>query len=78
MKVLVDDQLRDRFREVHEAVELRDAAGRTYGYYHPALEAHEHHPGPGPSPFSDEELARRQSLPGGRPLSEIWRDLAAR
>ena len=30
------------------------------------------------SPFGDEELARRQQVPGGRPLAEIWKNLADR
>jgi hypothetical protein len=78
MKVLVDAELGDRLRDVHEPVELRDGSGQTYGYFHPAV-APPSEPRQSPrSPFSDEELARRQSISGGRPLAEIWQDLASR
>jgi hypothetical protein len=74
MKVLVDEELVRSLGEIHEPVEIRDATGRTFGYYHPvkddALQIR--------SPFSDDELERRQKNPGGRSLSEIWKDLAGR
>ncbi len=75
MKVLVDDQLSGRLREIDEPAEIRDAQGRTSGYFHPA--SGEQDRGRSPSPFSDQELARRQKVPGGRPLADIWKDLAA-
>ena len=78
MKVLVDEQLRGRLGTIHEAVELRDAEGRTYGYFHPVVRPSTAEEQPLCSPFSDEELARRQAVPGGRPLADILRDLAAR
>ncbi len=76
MKVLVDDQLSGRLREIGEPVEIRDAHGRTSGYFHPA--GGEQQPRQPRSPFSDDELARRQKIPGGRPLAEIWKDLEGR
>ena len=77
MKVLVDDQLSDRLREIQEPVEIRDEQGRTSGYFHPAAAVREGgQQRPLHSPFGDEELARRQQVPGGRPLAEIWQDLA--
>ena len=78
MKVLVDDQLSARLGEVREPVEVRDTSGRTYGYFHPVAAPRESEPRAIHSPISDEELARRQKVPGGRPLAEIWRDLAGR
>lgn len=78
MKILVDDQLTGRLRSVHEAVELRDASGRTYGYFHPVASDAEQPPEGIQSPFNDAELSRRRQVPGGRPLAEIWEDLAAR
>jgi hypothetical protein len=78
MKVLVDDHLTSRLGEIHEPVELRDASGHTYGYFRPAATPQETPQGPVQSPFSDEELARRQAVPDGRPLAEIWKDLAGR
>ena len=65
MKVLVDNEISGRLATIHEAVELRDSGGRTYGYFHPATTpvppAIEHLR----SPISDEELARRLASPGG-------------
>jgi hypothetical protein len=78
MKVLVDEQLTRRLREIHEAVEIRDMQGRTYGYFHPVVGPPETQQPSVKSPFSDEELSRRQGVPGGRPLAEIWKDLGAR
>jgi hypothetical protein len=78
MKVLVDPQLGERLRDLHEPLELRDDSGQTFGYFHPATVRREEHVKSLESPFSDEELARRQNVPGGRPLAEIWKDLAAR
>ena len=78
MKVLVDEQLSSRLGELHEAMELRDRSGRVYGYFHPAVTPAETEAGRIQSPFSDEELARRRAVPGGRPLAEIWKDLASR
>jgi len=78
MKILVDDQLSGTLAEVREAVELRDHEGRVYGYFQPVGATTGLQAGHTPSPISDEELARRQATPGGRPLAEIWKDLANR
>ncbi len=79
MKVLVDDQLSGRLREIQEPIEIRDAQGRISGYFHPAAAVREEdRQRPLRSPFGDEELARRQQVPGGRPLAEIWKNLADR
>lgn len=76
MRVLVDEQLSGRLREIREPVEIRDEQGRTSGYFHPAVAVREGGERPPlRSPFGDEELARRQQVPGGRPLAEIWKDL---
>ena len=66
--MLVDEHLGGRLGAIHEAVELRDVEGRTYGYFHPVAT----------SARAREELARRQAVPGGRPLAEIWKELAGR
>ncbi|MBU4272314.1 MAG: hypothetical protein KKE86_06510 [Planctomycetes bacterium] len=77
MKVLVDDQLSSKLREIQEPVEIRDGQGRTSGYFHPTAAVRGGgRQRPLRSPFGDEELARRQQVPGGRPLAEIWKDLA--
>jgi hypothetical protein len=78
MKVLVDDQLSGRLGAIYEAVELRDAEGRTYGYFHPVATSARAIEKLLRSPFSDEEIARRQAVPGGQPLAEIWKELAGR
>ncbi len=78
MKVLVDNEVIGRLGAVHEAVELRDGNGRTYGYFHPVAADKKAVPEGLRSPISDEELARRAASPGGRPLAEILKDLAKR
>jgi hypothetical protein len=78
MKVLVDEHLSGRLGAIHEAVELRDAEGQTYGYFHPVATSARAREELLLSPVSNEELARRQAVPGGRPLAEIWKDLAVR
>ena len=35
MKVIVDEEVSGRLGTIREAVELRDAQRRTYGYFHP-------------------------------------------
>ena len=77
MRVLVDDQLSHALSGIAEPVEVRDATGRTYGYYHPTPPVMPDQARPVVSPFSDEELERRRKTPGGRPLAEIWKDLGA-
>ncbi len=77
MKVLVDNQLSGKLREIHEPVEIRDEQGRISGYFQPAAAVGEgDRQRPLRSPFGDEELARRRQVPGGRPLAEIWKDFA--
>ena len=78
MKVLVDEQLIGRLGVIHEAVELRDAQGRTFGYFHPAVTLVQAKEESLRSPFSSEEIARRQAVPGGQTLGEIWKELVGR
>jgi hypothetical protein len=75
MKVLVDNEVSGRLGAVRESVELRDAEGRVYGYFHPVTRPIIVNDPSLKSPFSKEELARRAAEPGGRPLAEIWKDL---
>ena len=78
MRVLVDNELSGRLRAVREAVELRDEEGRVYGYFHPATKDVAIIEESLQSPFSNEEIARRRAVPGGQPLSEIWKELGAK
>ena len=55
--------------------ELCDETGQILGYFHPAIPL----PRRGAkalSPFTDEEIRRRQQQRTGRPLSEIVADLS--
>jgi hypothetical protein len=78
MKILVDDEIVGRLGAIHEAVELRDGNGRTYGYFHPVVASKATVPENLRSPISDEELARRAASPGGRPLTEVLQELSKR
>jgi len=78
MKVLIDEEVSGRLGAVREAVELRDAHGRTYGYFHPIPRPVVVNDDSLHSPFSEEELARRRAQPGGRPLAEILQDLRSK
>ena len=73
-KVVVDSDFWSRLNNPEGPVELCDPSGRTVGYLYPApcLELAS---AKAMSPFSDEELLRREQEPGGRSLQEILRDL---
>jgi hypothetical protein len=67
--ITLDQSLIHKLADVREAAELQDASGRTIGYFHPAGEGNIQ------SPFSMEELERRDQAGGGRPLQDIMKDL---
>ncbi len=77
-RVVVDAEFWGKLNNPQGPVELCDPSGRTVGYLYPLPAS----PDPGnskvASPFSDEELLRREREPGGRSLEEILRDLAKR
>lgn len=75
--IVVDEHVCSTLGHLDELAELRDAAGRTIGYFHPAVSVGGEAPRIG-SPISDEELARRRRNPGGRPLKDILEDLQGR
>lgn len=72
-RIVVDSDLWAKLSNPLGPVELCDPTGRTLGYLYPT-------PGEGKvvSPFSDEELLRREQEPGGRPLEDILRDFSKR
>jgi hypothetical protein len=54
-------------------VGITDASGKFVGYFQPSQAPFP--TGSWECPFSDEELARREAVPGGRPLVDILTDL---
>lgn len=71
MSITVSDQLvAERLQATSERTELRDPDGRLLGLFTPLSVL--------APPMSGEELDRRAAESGGRPLSEILRDLEAR
>jgi hypothetical protein len=67
-RLTVDAALLARLHNLDQTLEVCDESGRTLGYFHPVPAAG--HP-PAPSPFSEEELRRRQQQRTGRSLAEI-------
>lgn len=51
--------------------ELRDRCGRVVGYFYPVACSSGSQPTIRPSPFTDDELRRRQQQRCGKPLSEV-------
>ncbi len=66
----------DKLKVLTVGVEVRDELGNLIGFFHPAIisddvDQYE-------CPVSDEELLLRESVGGGRPLSDILKDLRER
>jgi hypothetical protein len=72
-RVVVDQAVRTRLDQIKEPAELCDESGRVLGRYlpQPAVSPYQ---GIDP-PISEEELERRDSEEGGRPLAAILADL---
>lgn len=78
-KVTVDSRLGARLNSLAGPIELCDEAGRTLGYFHPAVVAPVSQATPQVrSPRSEDELRRRRLEPGGRPLQDVLADLQQR
>ena len=75
-RVIVDPELWGKLNNPQGPVELCDPTGRTLAYLYPAPAASEPGAGKVVSPFSDEELLRREQEPGGRSLEEILKDFS--
>ena len=77
-KLTLDADLRSKLNGLDQSIEVCDESGQTVGHFLPsrmydelfyaALSAESGH--------SKEELRRRHEETRGRPLAEIWRDLA--
>jgi hypothetical protein len=78
--VVLDSKSLEQLRQAGGPVEIRDEAGQLAGYFTPPGE---HSPFGSPYqdmevPFTEEELDRFESEPGGRTLDEILEDLEKR
>jgi hypothetical protein len=75
-KLVVDEPLRSKLHDLRDHAELCDASGQTLGHFLPSdvyqslLYAALEDPG-----LTPEEIRRRLQQPGGRSLSEIWKQL---
>jgi hypothetical protein len=78
--VTLDSKSLEQLRRIEERVEIRDEAGQLIGYFTPPDDR------PlgvslcdnGELPFTEEDLDRFESEPGGRSLDEILKDLEQR
>jgi hypothetical protein len=71
--VVVDAATRSKLRDLHEAMQFTDEAGRLLGRFEPAPSKERREP-----QISEAEIARRLRQGGGRPLAEIIVDLEKR
>jgi hypothetical protein len=72
-ELIVDSATLSKLRQVHERVELRDAAGELIGYFTPKVDRRLYETVE--VPVGEEELHRRALEGGGRTLEEILPDL---
>jgi len=73
--ITIPEAILSQIKPGERAVEVHDAAGRTIGYFAP-LATREDYRDTQPA-VSDDELDRRSRAGGGRPLTDILRDLQA-
>jgi hypothetical protein len=76
VNIVVDDELRARLGDLKSPVTLQDASGRVLAYLTPAEDRSiydELDMG-----ISDEELDRRRSTGGGKPLEEWLKEFESR
>lgn len=74
-KVMIEDALVAKLITATEGVAVCNTSGRVLGYFIPAAEYDESQYAGITSPYSDEELERRENEPGGSTLAEIWQRL---
>ncbi len=72
-KIIVDAGTRSKLRNLTEALQFADEAGRVLGNFIPVPNDSRREP-----PISEEEIQRRIREGGGRSLAEIMRDLERR
>ena len=68
--LILEQSAIDQLKSVEGGVEVRDHCGNLIGFFQPAInpkdiDLYE-------CPIRNEELLRRESKGGGRPLAEIW------
>jgi len=71
--ITIPETILSQIKPGEQAVEVRDATGRTIGYFSP-LATLDDYRDTRPA-VSDDELDRRSRAGGGRPLTDILRDL---
>ena len=76
--IVLDRQYSTRFESIRDRAEIRGDDGRVLGVYVPTKETVDVVPKQIASPYSDAELDRWASEPGGRSLAEILADLRSR
>jgi hypothetical protein len=74
-KVIVDDELRAKLNGLNADVEFCEPNGRQIGVFIPADEYKRMVHTWLQAQVNDEELERACQETGGRPLTEIWKDL---
>ncbi|MEO8165596.1 MAG: hypothetical protein ABI619_09385 [Betaproteobacteria bacterium] len=75
-ELILEQSAIDKLKGFKVGVEVRDQEGNLIGFFHPAIisdEVDQYE-----CPVSDEELLLRESVGGGRPLSDILKDLRER
>lgn len=72
-KIVLDKRTRARFRDLKEPLQFVDESGQLLGLFTPSVD-----PALLKPQISDEEIKRRLSQGGGRPLADILRDLEKR
>ena len=71
--LILEQSAIDQLKSVEGGVEVRDHRGNLIGFFQPAINPND--VDQYECPISDEELLRRESKGGGRPLAEIWDEL---
>ena len=75
-KLILSSDWQSKLRHIVQITELCDEGGRTIGYFAPSASRASYSGVDGRAP--EEELERRESESGGRPLDEIMADLEKR
>ncbi|MBV9123919.1 MAG: hypothetical protein JO112_11225 [Planctomycetes bacterium] len=74
-RLILDSNTLAKMNNLNDLLEIRDESGRLLGYFHPFISSTGPQQGARRSPFTDEELQQRRQEPGGKPLSEILKNL---
>ncbi len=73
--LIVDGATGEKLAKAEGMLPIRDRSGKVLGVFQPFYRPKNSQEAKDLSPFSDEEIERLRSERGGRPLSEIWKDL---